>query len=132
MGDNSEQQILEEMDQEMDKIVDQAFFWSQQFLIDQGKIDTGLLLKSANISRSFLNKEIIYPAVYADVTEFGRTAGSFPPVDPIQKWVKRKLGVRNEKEARSAAFAIARTIEQRGMQPAPYLRPAIDKAISEA
>lgn len=116
--------VLEEIDRVMDDFIDEVFKNSQELLIDQGKVDTSNLLKSGNINREFLKKEIIYSAPYADVIEFGRVPGTMPPVDPIIGWVRRKLGVRSEAQARSIAFAIARAIKARGQDPAPYIMPA--------
>lgn len=42
------------------------------------------------------------------------TRPHFPPIDPLIDWVKAKLNIRGEKEARGAAFAIARKIAVRG------------------
>lgn len=45
------------------------------------------------------------------------TRPHFPPVAPIQHWVERKLGITG-KEAKSAAFLIARAISRRGTKGA--------------
>lgn len=123
--------FLEAIDKQMDDFVDKVFAKSQQNLIDDGKIDTGELLKSGNINRKFLEKTIIYTAPYADSIEFGRFPGTMPPVEPLIDWVRRKLGVRNLKEARSTAWAVATAIKQRGLQPSPYLQPAITNTNAE-
>ena len=123
--------VLQEIDRAMDDYIDRVFELSQQFLVDQNKIDTGTLFKTANIERRFLEKTIVYPAPHADDIEYGRVAGTMPPVDPIIAWVKRKLAITNEKEARQTAWAIAFTIKQRGTQPSPYLTPSIIQANNE-
>lgn len=123
--------ILKEIDKEMDKFIDKVFRLSQERLIDDGKVDTGTLVKTANINRRFLDKEIVYPASYADHVEFGRLPGSAPPTSALQLWVQRKLGISSEKEARSISFAIARDIKQRGIQPLPYLRESIQRVRGE-
>lgn len=38
----------------------------------------------------------------------------FPPIEPLIDWVRVKLGITGDKEAKAAAFAIARTIASRG------------------
>ena len=122
--------IAKEFDAFLDKFIDRVFFYSQDNLLKQGKVDTGTLLKTGNINRSFLDKEIIYPAKYASNIEYGRNAGSMPPVDPLIKWSRRKLGLK-PKEARSRGWAIAMSIKKRGIQSAPFLRPAVDRARKE-
>lgn len=49
---------------------------------------------------------------YAAAVELG-TKPHMPPVEPLVDWAQQKLGLRG-KDAESAAWAIARTIAQRG------------------
>lgn len=59
------------------------------------------------------------PLEYGEVVEYGRRPGkAMPPVDPIAKWVRSKLGITDRKEARSVGFAIARTIAREGTEGA--------------
>lgn len=54
---------------------------------------------------------------YAAVIEYGRRPNRpGPPLDPIRRWVERKLGLTGP-EADRAAFAIRRAIHQRGLRP---------------
>jgi len=87
---------LNEVNKFMDDFIDRVFLLSQQKLIDDQKIDTGNLLKSGNVNRKFLNKEIVYAAPYADIIEFGRHPGTMPPPNVLHKWVRRKLGISKE------------------------------------
>jgi hypothetical protein len=57
------------------------------------------------------------PLEYAEPVEFGRKAGSFPPIEPIELWARRKLGV-DSKEARSVAYAVAWKIYRKGTEGA--------------
>lgn len=114
----------------MDDLVDFIFQNSQENIVDKNIIDEGTLLKSGNVQRKFLEKSIVYPVPWADSTEFGRLPGSHPPVDPIKEWVKRKLGVKDEKQASKIAWAIAKDIEKNGLMPRPYLQPAIEAGIN--
>lgn len=50
---------------------------------------------------------------YAVPVEIG-TRPHFPPIEPLIDWVKAKFGISGEKEARGAAFAVARKIAARG------------------
>lgn len=119
--------VLQEIDKLMDDFTDRIFQISQEKLIQDGKIDTANLLKSGNINRKFLEKEIIYSAPYADIIEYGRQPGTMPPPAALEKWVRRKLGVA-DKDARRVAFLVARKIKQRGTDPSPYIEPAIAQA----
>ena len=56
------------------------------------------------------------PAVYGAPVEYG-TRAHFPPIKPILFWVEKKLGLMG-KEAKSAAFCIARAISRRGTKGA--------------
>lgn len=55
------------------------------------------------------------PLKYGEVIEFGRKPGKFPPVGPIELWVRRKLGITEDSEG--VALAIARAIFRRGFSP---------------
>lgn len=57
--------------------------------------------------------EVGSPLAYAIAVELG-TKPHFPPIEPLMDWVRAKLGVREEREVSSAAYAIAHTIAQRG------------------
>ena len=125
---NPEQVFLKQLDNYMNDFTDRIFQLSQENLANDNKIDTGNLLKSGNVHRGFLNKEIVYTAPYSDTIEFGRLPGTMPPVNALINWVKRKLGVTNQKQAISTAWAIATAIKQRGLEPSPFMQPAIDQA----
>jgi len=131
MTKDPEQVVLEEINKVMDNFIDRIFELSQENLIEDGKIDTGTMFKTANVKRKFLHKEIIYPALYAESIEYGRVPGTMPPSQALEKWVRRKLGLTNEVQIRRAAFAIAKAIKKRGTQPTYFLRRAISKARAE-
>ncbi len=59
------------------------------------------------------NRLLIYGLARVLFLEFGRSPGSFPPVDVIREWVERKLGV-SEDESKGVAFVIARKIANEG------------------
>ena len=46
--------------------------------------------------------------------EHGRGPGGFPPIDAIQLWVRRKLGISDQEELEAVAYLIGRAIAQRG------------------
>lgn len=57
------------------------------------------------------------PLEYGEVVELGRRPGKFPPLAPIELWVRRKLGV-PDAEARGVAFLVARKIARVGFDGA--------------
>ena len=126
-----EDTVLNEIDKFMDEVTDRIFQLSQENIVDKNKIDTGTLLKTANVNRKFLDKEIVYPAPYAAEVEFGRDPGQMPNPDDLFKWVKRKLGITSDKEAKSVSWAIAKSIEKRGIKPTPFIENAIFQAKAE-
>lgn len=84
-----------------------------------------------NIRGQRAQMEGIYgtPLNYALPVEFGRRAGKMPPIDPIQAWVKRKLGVGDEKESRAIAWAIALHMKKHDRAGAFMFRDGIAASI---
>lgn len=71
------------------------------------------------------------PLLYAEIVEFGRKPGGFPPYQEntsLYRWVKLKLGIVG-KMTKQVAFLIARKIAKYGFKPHPYLKPAYDHEI---
>ncbi len=77
---------------------------------------------------------------YADVIEYGRKPGAkMPPVSAIEKWIKIKpLKLRNrqgefikstESAIKSAAFAIAKSIGENGIEGINYYQDAINELV---
>jgi hypothetical protein len=69
--------------------------------------------------------------VYAEIIEFGRKPGGFPPWQEntsLWRWVKLKLGITG-KLTKQVAFMIARKIARSGFPKHPYLKPAFDRKI---
>ena len=67
------------------------------------------------------------PLQYAAPVELG-TRPHRPPIQPLIDWVRGKLHVTDQAQARGMAFAIAKKIERRGTPPQPYLVPAAREA----
>jgi len=61
--------------------------------------------------------ELATSLIYGLPVERGRRPGKFPPVDAIELWVQRKLGVSPD-ESRNVAYLIARKIAVSGTQGA--------------
>ncbi len=72
------------------------------------------------------------PLVYGEPVERGRAPGSMPPVDAIELWVRRKLGISGD-ESRQVAWAIALTIKQRWTEGVHMFRDGFEagKATAE-
>jgi hypothetical protein len=61
------------------------------------------------------------PLEHGEPVESG-TKPHFPPLGPIQFWVERKLGIYDEKQAKSVAFLVARAISKRGTKGAQMFK----------
>lgn len=89
-----------------------------------------------------LHGEVVTDIIYGWPVEEGRRPGRMPPVDAIQLWVTRKLGI-GGLEARRVAYVIARAIGRRGTKGAfmfkkgfeqmtPIVKRMFDDAITAA
>lgn len=70
-----------------------------------------------------------YTAKYASDIEYGTPAHK-PPIKALQKWVQRKLNIRNKKASLSVAFAVRNKIAKLGTDPNPFMRTALQDAIN--
>lgn len=83
---------------------------------EQGHSATGTALNSFRAdltSEADTYKINIWGVDYAKYVNDGRRAGSLPPVDAIEEWVKIR-GIAQGDEARGVAWAIAKAIEKEG------------------
>ncbi len=80
-----------------------------------GALNTGHYKRSWKAEQLPDGARVYNTAPYAGVIEHGRREGSaFPPLKEIERWAQRRLGL-NPKEAKAAAFPIARAIAKRGL-----------------
>ncbi len=119
--------FINAIDKELNDLVDRIFMLSQENIVKKRISDTGFLLKSGIVKHNYLEKEIIYQAPYSDYIEFG-TQPHMPPVEPLQRYAKRKLRAKNYEEV---GWAIANKIRKKGTKPEPFLRPAINEVLSK-
>jgi hypothetical protein len=64
----------------------------------------------------------VWPAQpYAPTMDEGRRPGTWPRIDPLTLWVRRKFGIVAEK-ARSVAWAVATVIKRKGIKGRHYMR----------
>lgn len=106
-------------------------------------VNTGQLrAKIANVHRQArMEGETVSRQTYSSAVEYGRKPGSFPPLAPIERWVRlkglagtfstrtrRRTGGRavQARQDRAVAYVIARKIFRKGIQPKPFLQPAFD------
>lgn len=76
------------------------------------------------ISSTSVRGEVGTTNTYAQPVETGAKP-HMPPVEPIAEWVRRKLGIKDEAEAKSVAFAIARKIAKSGSKGAFMFREGL-------
>lgn len=62
---------------------------------------------------------------YASYVEYGRKPGKMPPPNILEAWAYKKFRL-SHKEARSMAWALARSIAKKGTKARPYFEPAVE------
>jgi len=93
---------------------------------DTGMLQSSILGKGedGNIDITMLD--------YAKYLEFGISpGGKLIPIDALMGWVKRKMGVSDDKEAKSIAFAIAKHIQLYGSRPFPFIRNTFENDLGD-
>lgn len=91
---------------------------TQNNLRDKGISNTGTLRRSVQVREASARRGVVgIGERYGAYVEFG-TRPHFPPVAPIERWAKTKLG------QEGLGFVIARKIARRGTKAQPYVEPA--------
>ncbi len=62
---------------------------------------------------------------YASYVEYGRKPGKMPPPGILEAWAYKKFRL-SHNEARSAAWALARSIAKKGTKARPFFEPAVE------
>ena len=62
---------------------------------------------------------------YARYVEYGRKPGKMPPPEILEAWAYKKFRL-SHKEARSMAWALARSIAKKGTKARPFFEPAVE------
>lgn len=89
-------------------------------------VNTGELARGIDFQmQSRLSARVGADTKYSPFVEFGRGAGRMPPVAPIERWARTKLG------KSGLGFAIARKIGRRGTKAQPFFAPAIEQSIDD-
>lgn len=63
---------------------------------------------------------------YWKFVDKGRKSGTRPPIGPLQRWARVKLGA-SEEDSKRMAFAIAKNIEKNGIKPTNIFTNNINK-----
>ncbi len=117
---------------EFDRAMGEALAVLEGEIVGRTPVNTGFLRQSFGSTQRRtpmgIEGEVRSIATYAAPVEFGRLPGKMPPVDAIEYWVRRKLGITGDREARSAAYVIARAIGRKGTKPAYMVRDGLQAA----
>ncbi len=97
-------------------------------LISLGKNNTGNLINSLQCEITDSDDKLsinIYGADYLKVVDKGRSPGKQPPVSKLLPWVRSK-NIQIGKTPESAAFAIAKSIGEKGIKPTNVIDKTIE------
>lgn len=85
-------------------------------MVDKTPVDTGAMKNAWRVVTVNDGAELINDAPYAGIIEKGARPHTVSQegIDSIARWVKRKLQIADEKEARGIAFAISKKLEKEG------------------
>jgi len=108
--------------EEFQKAMTESLLILEQNIVGRTPVNTGFLRQSIGHTMwgepAAIYGDIRSVASYGAPVEFGRAPGRWPPREAIEYWVRRKLGITNDKEAASVAFLIQRHIGTKGTKPA--------------
>jgi len=62
---------------------------------------------------------------YGEIVDAGRRPGGFPPIKPIEEWIRARGISGGNKTDKQLAFAIATTIQKRGFRPQPFIQATV-------
>jgi len=100
----------------------------QEEIRKRGIIASGQLLKSVRVDEVDSNKIIVEFEDYGTFVDEGRKRGSFPPIRPIEDWIREKgIRVRRGQTIEQTAFAIATAIEKKGIKARPFIKGSVQK-----
>jgi len=122
---------IEDVDEEIADRVDELLLEISNELvnelIEEAPVSSGQLRQSFRIMGKSGDSSYIIgsPLKYASVVNFGRqphpgNKGKWPPIEPLKKWVRRKLG-----EDESMAYAVRNKIGKEGTEGDPFAERAI-------
>ena len=124
---------------------------SVEKLKNNGSVATSNLANSGRVKKQKNYWTVGYTASYAWVVEYGRKAGTYPPIQPLIDWVHKKRiafvnkvstrgknagqirqvkGDKYEQRVKSIAIAISKSIKKTGVKPKPFLTPAFNEVMN--
>lgn len=107
--------------QAMDKSTTHLKSEIRKEIVDKGINSQGSLKKSVNVYESKATKGVVgVGEKYGEYVEYG-TRPHFPPVEPLERWARLKLG------ASGLGFVIAKKIARVGTKAKPFVQPVYDK-----
>lgn len=89
-------------------------------IVFQGELGRSLFTKPSGKLSAVIGSD----AKHAPFVEFG-TRPHFPPVAPLERWAKVKLG------KPGLGFVIAKKIARKGTKAQPYFQPAVDESLQD-
>ncbi len=109
--------------------------------VDRGEYRRGFHARDTKSGAVFLNS-----APHAPIVEMGRRPGRYPPLQVIERWVRRKFRLQlkrfsarrarggaglseREREVRSATFLVSRAIARRGI-PGKHVMARVEKRLT--
>ncbi len=109
-------------------IADAIFAESQENLADMGIDDTGELRLSGDVIETKTDVTVEYDAPHASPVNDG-TKPHGVSFNVLKPWIRRKLGIKNEKEVSRIASAISFKIKRQGTEPKPFFDKAIESTL---
>lgn len=123
----------EQVSNEIRKMMQISLDALEQAIVGFTPVNTGNLRGSITNAMTghpatWLAGEVFTPSIYGEPVEYGRKAGRMPPVDAIELWVIRKLGISDPVESRQVAWAVAKKIAASGTAGAGMFQKGFDAA----
>ena len=82
-------------------------------MLVKGELDPHTTEKGSVKVNNYLSLSLFTPS-HIQFAKYGRGPGKPPPIDPIMKWLSNKGIITDPKQAKGAAFAIAKSIGKKG------------------
>lgn len=91
--------------------------------VDRGRLRSSISHIVESVGTTLVNIRVGSNVDQAAPQEFGTDPGHFPPISALRGWARRVLG------DESAAYPIARSIAETGLDAQPFLGPALEENI---
>ena len=119
-------QVAEHVDQELGR---GALEVSRELRREAPKAQSTLVNSIAVTHEGRMNWRVAPAAEHAWYVERGRRPGGrLPPPSALADWAMTKLRITDPRERRSVGFALARTIQRKGIPARPFIAPLAQSA----